>query len=92
MASSLDDVDDVKEVLTNSLGLVFCNFISLLFVLLLLLLQPNNLFKKFNTREIQKTAFGTIYSNGGIPCRLVHGSVKNRLMWNQVNYWQNLFN
>jgi hypothetical protein len=37
----------------------------------------------FNTREIQKTAFGTIYSNGGIPCRLVHGSVKNRLMWNQ---------
>lgn len=37
---------------------------------------------KFNTREIQKTAFGTIYSNGGIPCRLVHGSVKNRLMWN----------
>ena len=36
---------------------------------------------KFNTREIQRTAFGTIYSNGGIPCRLVHGSVKNRLMW-----------
>ncbi len=36
---------------------------------------------KFNTKEIQKTAFGTIYSNGGIPCRLVHGSVKNRLMW-----------
>ncbi|RNA22032.1 hypothetical protein BpHYR1_032965 [Brachionus plicatilis] len=36
----------------------------------------------FNTREIQKTAFGTIYSNGGIPCRLVHGSVKNKLMWN----------
>lgn len=35
----------------------------------------------FNTKEIQKTAFGTIYSNGGIPCRLVHGSVKNRLMW-----------
>lgn len=32
---------------------------------------------------MQKTAFGTIYSNGGIPCRLVHGSVKNRLMWNQ---------
>ncbi|CAF0930946.1 unnamed protein product [Brachionus calyciflorus] len=36
----------------------------------------------FNTREIQRTAFGTIYSNGGIPCRLVHGSIKNRLMWN----------
>ena len=32
---------------------------------------------------MQKTAFGSIYSNGGIPCRLVHGSVKNKLMWSQ---------
>lgn len=52
------------------------------------LLKPTDRLKPktvdlFNTREIQKTAFGMIYSNGGIPCRLVHGSVKNRLMWNQ---------
>jgi len=36
----------------------------------------------FNTKDLQKSAFGIVYSNGGIPCRLMHGSVKNRLTWN----------
>uniref|UniRef100_A0A8C5KUD8 PACRG-like protein n=1 Tax=Jaculus jaculus TaxID=51337 RepID=A0A8C5KUD8_JACJA len=27
------------------------------------------------------SAFAAIYSKGGIPCRLVHGSVKHRLQW-----------
>jgi hypothetical protein len=31
---------------------------------------------------MEKSAFGAVYANGGIPCRLVHGSVKNRLTWN----------
>ncbi|KAF6024560.1 PACRGL [Bugula neritina] len=28
------------------------------------------------------SAFVSVYRNGGIPCRLVHGSVKNTLSWN----------
>ncbi|XP_060103278.1 PACRG-like protein [Heteronotia binoei] len=27
------------------------------------------------------SAFAAIYSKGGVPCRLVHGSVKHRLQW-----------
>ncbi|XP_027655661.1 PACRG-like protein isoform X2 [Falco rusticolus] len=27
------------------------------------------------------SAFAALYANGGIPCRLVHGSVKHRLQW-----------
>lgn len=30
-----------------------------------------------------KSPFASFYSNGGIPCRLVHGSVKHKLAWNQ---------
>uniref|UniRef100_A0A8C5P1V5 PACRG-like protein n=1 Tax=Jaculus jaculus TaxID=51337 RepID=A0A8C5P1V5_JACJA len=44
---------------------------------------------KFNPRTINPfgeqlrapSAFAAIYSKGGIPCRLVHGSVKHRLQW-----------
>ncbi|CAH1782542.1 unnamed protein product [Owenia fusiformis] len=28
-----------------------------------------------------KSAFASVYTNGGIPCRLVHGSVKHKLAW-----------
>ncbi|XP_033122429.1 PACRG-like protein [Anneissia japonica] len=28
-----------------------------------------------------KSAFASVYSNGGIPCRLSHGSVKHKLQW-----------
>lgn len=31
----------------------------------------------------KKSAFATVYSNGGIPCRLMHGSVKHKLAWSQ---------
>ncbi|XP_041370732.1 PACRG-like protein [Gigantopelta aegis] len=27
------------------------------------------------------SAFASVYSNGGIPCRLVHGSVKHKIAW-----------
>ncbi|TPX45573.1 hypothetical protein SeLEV6574_g03789 [Synchytrium endobioticum] len=27
------------------------------------------------------TAFGTVYTRGGIPCRLQHGSVQHRIQW-----------
>ena len=33
--------------------------------------------------SIHKTAFSALYQKGGIPCRLVHGSVKHKLMWTQ---------
>ncbi|KAK7109054.1 PACRG-like protein [Littorina saxatilis] len=29
-----------------------------------------------------QTAFASLYNNGGVPCRLVHGSVKHKLAWN----------
>ncbi|XP_002737923.1 PACRG-like protein [Saccoglossus kowalevskii] len=34
----------------------------------------------FNERG-PKSAFATVYANGGVPCRLVHGSVKHKLHW-----------
>ncbi|MEE6462395.1 hypothetical protein FKM82_001578 [Ascaphus truei] len=30
------------------------------------------------------SAFSAIYSKGGIPCRLVHGSVKHKLQWERL--------
>ncbi|XP_029446194.1 PACRG-like protein isoform X2 [Rhinatrema bivittatum] len=30
------------------------------------------------------SAFAAIYSKGGIPCRLVHGSVKHKLQWEHL--------
>nr|XP_051698042.1 PACRG-like protein isoform X3 [Oryctolagus cuniculus] len=35
----------------------------------------------FGEQSRAPTAFAAIYSKGGIPCRLVHGSVKHRLQW-----------
>ncbi|XP_059020684.1 PACRG-like protein isoform X4 [Mustela lutreola] len=36
---------------------------------------------KFGEQSRAPSAFAAIYSKGGIPCRLVHGSVKHRLQW-----------
>ncbi|XP_008827536.1 PACRG-like protein isoform X1 [Nannospalax galili] len=35
----------------------------------------------FGEQSRTPSAFAAIYSKGGIPCRLVHGSVKHRLRW-----------
>lgn len=35
----------------------------------------------FSNSSKNQSAFAAIYSNGGIPCRLVHGSVKHKLSW-----------
>ncbi|XP_062964780.1 PACRG-like protein isoform X2 [Cynocephalus volans] len=35
----------------------------------------------FGEQSRASSAFAAIYSKGGIPCRLVHGSVKHRLQW-----------
>ncbi|XP_053921836.1 PACRG-like protein [Cuculus canorus] len=35
----------------------------------------------FGAHTRPTSAFAAIYANGGIPCRLMHGSVKHRLQW-----------
>ncbi|XP_053108517.1 PACRG-like protein isoform X2 [Hemicordylus capensis] len=35
----------------------------------------------FGVQSRAPSAFAAIYSKGGIPCRLVHGSVKHKLQW-----------
>ena len=35
----------------------------------------------FSTSKKHKTNFGYVYSAGGIPCRIEHGSVKMKLKW-----------
>uniref|UniRef100_A0A8D1AQF1 Parkin coregulated like n=1 Tax=Sus scrofa TaxID=9823 RepID=A0A8D1AQF1_PIG len=35
----------------------------------------------FGEQSRVPSAFAAVYSKGGIPCRLVHGSVKHRLQW-----------
>ncbi|KAM4707467.1 PACRG-like protein isoform 1-T2 [Discoglossus pictus] len=35
----------------------------------------------FSEPQRSPSAFAAIYSKGGIPCRLVHGSVKHKLQW-----------
>ncbi|KAH0616283.1 hypothetical protein JD844_027289 [Phrynosoma platyrhinos] len=35
----------------------------------------------FSVQSRAPSAFAAIYSKGGIPCRLIHGSVKHRLQW-----------
>nr|CAB3264624.1 PACRG-like protein [Phallusia mammillata] len=32
-------------------------------------------------KRSSQTAFESVYARGGIPCRLVHGSVKHKLQW-----------
>ncbi|XP_064631438.1 PACRG-like protein [Lineus longissimus] len=38
----------------------------------------------FNAKEKNVTAFAAVYRNGGVPCRLIHGSVKHKLAWDTV--------
>ncbi|XP_030842101.1 PACRG-like protein [Strongylocentrotus purpuratus] len=35
----------------------------------------------FTNQKKSKSAFETVYVSGGVPCRLVHGSVKHKLQW-----------
>ncbi|NXX15041.1 PACRL protein, partial [Podargus strigoides] len=35
----------------------------------------------FGAHSRSPSAFAAVYAKGGIPCRLVHGSVKHRLKW-----------
>ncbi|KAM5338806.1 PACRG-like protein isoform 1-T3 [Glossophaga mutica] len=35
----------------------------------------------FGEQSRAPSAFAAVYSKGGVPCRLVHGSVKHRLQW-----------
>jgi len=35
----------------------------------------------FSNKEVNSSSFATVYTNGGLPCRLVHGSVKHKLAW-----------
>ncbi|XP_038070735.1 PACRG-like protein [Patiria miniata] len=35
----------------------------------------------FKESKNPKSAFASVYASGGIPCRLVHGSVKHKLQW-----------
>ncbi|XP_006160680.1 PACRG-like protein [Tupaia chinensis] len=35
----------------------------------------------FGDQSRAPSAFAAVYSKGGVPCRLVHGSVKHRLQW-----------
>lgn len=38
----------------------------------------------FADHQKAPSAFAAIYSKGGIPCRLVHGSVKHKLQWERL--------
>ncbi|XP_064600575.1 PACRG-like protein isoform X2 [Liolophura sinensis] len=35
----------------------------------------------FSMRPKSQSAFAAVYANGGVPCRLQHGSVKHKLAW-----------
>ncbi|XP_071506508.1 PACRG-like protein [Diadema antillarum] len=35
----------------------------------------------FTNQKKAKSAFETVYVSGGVPCRLIHGSVKHKLQW-----------
>lgn len=35
----------------------------------------------FSAASKSQSAFASLYTNGGVPCRLVHGSVKHKLAW-----------
>ncbi len=48
--------------------------------------KPSHKFKvlysdPFNSDKKNKSNFGYVYSAGGIPCRILHGSVKLKLKW-----------
>lgn len=35
----------------------------------------------FAATNKSQSAFASVYMNGGVPCRLIHGSVKHKLQW-----------
>lgn len=35
----------------------------------------------FKSPSKNQSAFAAVYTNGGVPCRLIHGSVKHKLAW-----------
>ncbi|KAL5021723.1 hypothetical protein ScPMuIL_000878 [Solemya velum] len=35
----------------------------------------------FTNSQKHQSAFAAVYANGGVPCRLIHGSVKHKLAW-----------
>ncbi|KAJ8317582.1 hypothetical protein KUTeg_005486 [Tegillarca granosa] len=35
----------------------------------------------FASSKKTQSAFAAVYANGGVPCRLVHGSVKHKIAW-----------
>lgn len=35
----------------------------------------------FTNSSKGQSAFASVYANGGVPCRLIHGSVKHKLAW-----------
>ncbi|GFN88587.1 pacrg-like protein [Plakobranchus ocellatus] len=43
-------------------------------------LNPKTVDPFANTSKGQ-SAFASVYANGGVPCRLIHGSVKHKLAW-----------
>eukprot|EP00742_Colponemidia_sp_Colp-10_P007075 GILJ01007595.1.p1 GENE.GILJ01007595.1~~GILJ01007595.1.p1 ORF type:complete len:291 (-),score=37.82 GILJ01007595.1:324-1166(-) len=45
--------------------------------------DPHKAADPFSSKAKHKTNFGYIYSKGGIPCRINHGSVVNRLQWDR---------
>ena len=49
--------------------------------------KPSDRFKKtkaadpFSSAKKHKTNFGYVYSSGGVPCRINHGSVAHKIQW-----------
>lgn len=47
--------------------------------------KPSDKFSKiktgdpFKTTKKHKTNFGYVYTSGGIPCRINHGSIQNKI-------------
>ncbi|NWV01457.1 PACRL protein, partial [Upupa epops] len=44
-------------------------------------LNPKTIDRYFAANSRPPSAFAAVYARGGVPCRLVHGSVKHRLQW-----------
>lgn len=37
----------------------------------------------FSSTKKHKTNFGFVYSSGGIPCRINHGTVNHKIQWDR---------
>ncbi|XP_006733847.1 PACRG-like protein [Leptonychotes weddellii] len=70
---------DVHSPLTSA-GLKLIRYHHKVEVIVYLSYSCHFLFQ-FGEQSRAPSAFAAIYSKGGIPCRLVHGSVKHRLQW-----------